>query len=307
MIRTIVVLLVTLITLPVIAVYYDAPLSVEQRDTLHFLVKLMLGVGLTCFVVSEITKNYSQVDKLWSIVPILYTWVVAVESGYNERLVLMASLVSIWGARLTFNFGRRGGYSWIPWQGEEDYRWAVLRQQPMFQSRLAWSAFNLFFISLYQQGLILLFTLPTIVSWQGADKPLGTLDYLAAALMLGFIVTETVADQQQYNFQQEKYRRKNAGEPLGEYSHGFCDKGLWSLVRHPNYASEQAIWLSFYLFSVAATGRWVNWSLAGGLLLVLLFLGSSDFSEKISAGKYPDYEGYQKRVPRFIPGLKWKS
>ena len=53
--------------------------------------------------------------------------------------------------------------------------------------------------------------------------------------------------------------------------------------------------------------RWVNWSLAGGLLLVLLFLGSSDFSEKISAGKYPDYEGYQKRVPRFIPGLKWKS
>jgi steroid 5-alpha reductase family enzyme len=82
---------------------------------------------------------------------------------------------------------------------------------------------------------------------------------------------------------------------------------LWSLARHPNYASEQAIWLSFYLFSVAATGRWVNWSLAGGLLLVLLFLGSSDFSEKISAGKYPDYEGYQKRVPRFIPGLKWKS
>ena len=137
MIRTIIVLLITLITLPVIAVYYDAPLSVEQRDTLHYLVKLMLGVGLTCFVVSEITKNYSQVDKLWSIVPILYTWVVAVHSDFNERLVLMATLASIWGARLTFNFARRGGYSWIPWQGEEDYRWAVLRQQPMFQSRLA--------------------------------------------------------------------------------------------------------------------------------------------------------------------------
>jgi len=55
---------------------------------------------------------------------------------------------------------------------------------------------------------------------------------------------------------------------------------------------------------VAATGRWVNWSLAGGLLLVLLFLGSSDFSEKISAGKYPEYEGYQKRVPRFIPWFR---
>lgn len=35
------------------------------------------------------------------------------------------------------------------------------------------------------------------------------------------------------------------------------------------------------LFSVAATGRVLNWSLAGGILLLLLFLGSSDFSEKI--------------------------
>jgi steroid 5-alpha reductase family enzyme len=94
------------------------------------------------------------------------------------------------------------------------------------------------------------------------------------------------------------------GEPLGEYSHGFVRSGLWSLVRHPNYAMEQAIWIVFYGFSVIATGEWVNWSMAGCVLLVILFKGSSDFSESISEAKYPEYKEYQKTVPRFIPFTK---
>jgi len=55
---------------------------------------------------------------------------------------------------------------------------------------------------------------------------------------------------------------------------------------------------------VSATGLWANWSIAGAVLLVLLFIGSSNFSEEISANKYPDYKNYQKKVPRFIPFLK---
>ena len=77
--------------------------------------------------------------------------------------------------------------------------------------------------------------------------------------------------------------------------------GLWSKVRHPNYASEQSIWILFYLFSVASTGRWLNWSMVGCVLLVLLFQSSADFSENISANKYPEYKDYQKRVPKFFP------
>ncbi len=303
MLRTILFLIATLIALPVVSFYVDQPLSEMQFATLLKVTKIMLGVALTCFAVSEITRNYSQVDKLWSLLPILYAWIFAAEAAFDPRMTLMAALVTIWGLRLTFNFARRGGYHWIPWRGEEDYRWSVLRQTPQLQKRLPWALFNLFFISLYQNSLILLFTLPILVAWQGGATPLNWLDYLAAGLMLLFVVTKAGADQKQNNFQTEKYRRKNAGESLGAYAKGFCDRGLWGLVRHPNYASEQAIWLSFYLFSVAATGRWINWSLAGAILLMLLFIGSSDFSEKISAGKYPDYKDYQKRVPRFVPGM----
>jgi steroid 5-alpha reductase family enzyme len=72
-------------------------------------------------------------------------------------------------------------------------------------------------------------------------------------------------------------------------------------MRHPNYSAEQGIWIVFYFFSVAATGLWVNWSIAGALLLVLLFKGSSDFSEGVSAEKYPMYKKYQEQVGRFLP------
>jgi steroid 5-alpha reductase family enzyme len=53
---------------------------------------------------------------------------------------------------------------------------------------------------------------------------------------------------------------------------------------------------------VAATGR-LNWSIAGCLLLILLFRGSSNLSESLQSQKYPAYTDYQQRVPRFIPKL----
>lgn len=302
MVKTILILIATLIILPIIAFKFDQPLSPDQMHMLMNSLYIMLGVALSCFALSEITGNCSQVDKIWSLVPLVYAWYLAYAGGWNDRMILMAVCVSIWGIRLTYNFSRRGAYSWKFWSGEEDYRWEVLRQNPALKGRLRWSMFNLFFISLYQNSLILLFTLPILVAWQGRDVPLGIWDIIIAAIMIGFVIIETIADQQQWNYQNEKHRRIKAGEKLeGIYAEGYTHTGLWAKVRHPNYASEQAIWLSYYFFSVAATGRWINWSLAGALLLLVLFQGSSDFSEAISAQKYPSYKDYQKRVPRFIP------
>lgn len=302
MIRTILLLILTLVVLPVFTFYYDQPLTPDQAALLQTLLYLMLGVALTCFTVSEITRNYSQVDKLWGLVPIVYVGYLANSADWSPRFSLMFGIVTLWGLRLSYNFSRRGGFSWRFWSGEEDYRWSVLRQTPALASRWRWVLFNLFFISLYQNGLILLFTLPGLVAFAGADTPLNSFDALATLLFLGFVTLETIADQQQYTFQTKKYQYIQSGQAVPEpYAKGFVDSGLWAWVRHPNYAAEQGIWLSFYLFSVAATDRYLNWSLAGALLLLMLFQGSADFSEKISAGKYPTYTDYIRRVPRFWP------
>jgi steroid 5-alpha reductase family enzyme len=306
MLLTIVILLLTVIVIPVLSFYYGMPLNDLQSYILGTMSIAVAIVIAYCFIVGEMSRNNSQVDKLWSIVPIYYVWHMTAMGGFHPRMLLMSVLVTIWGVRLTYNFARRGAYQWKFWAGEEDYRWEILRKRPGFNNRFVWMLFNLFFISAYQNVLIFLFTLPILTSLhESAPNTILISDWILALFFIAFVVLEYIADQQQYNFQTEKYRRINSGEALGEYAHGFVKTGLWSIVRHPNYAMEQGIWLVFYFFSIAATNSWINWSMAGCLLLLILFKGSSDFSEEISASKYPEYKEYQRKVSRFIPFLKF--
>src|ERR1019366_10019233 len=79
---------------------------------------------LFAWIASLITGAMSWVDQMWSIMPIIYVWVFAGCADLtNVRLDVMALVVTLWGARLTFNLARKGGYT-----GVEDYRWAVLRE-----------------------------------------------------------------------------------------------------------------------------------------------------------------------------------
>jgi steroid 5-alpha reductase family enzyme len=292
----------TLLAILIFSFFFGIPLGPVEWQAVNSLIKIVAIVIVYTFIVGELSNNNSQVDKLWSIVPIAYVWVVAGYGDFAPRLVMMSILPTIWGVRLTVNFAKKGAYQWRFWAGEEDYRWQVLRQKLEFKPRWKWTFFNLLFISGYQNVLILLFTLPIVVALQNKNVPLGLFDYIAAGLMFFFIVFETVADIQQWNFQQKKRVLIEAGRELnGEYQKGFLDKGVWAYSRHPNYFAEQAIWVSFYLFSVAASGQWLNWSITGCLLLIVLFQGSSRFSEGISKGKYREYEAYQKKVSRFIP------
>ena len=268
----------------------------------------MLIAASASFIVSELVRNYSQVDKLWSLMPIIYLGYLAVESKFNIRITIMSILVLLWGIRLTCNFQRKGGYSLIPWKGTEDYRWSILREVSFLKGRLRWAIFNLLFISLYQHIILLLITFPALKVLEKPGSKLGWIDVCAIILFLIFLVIETIADQQQYMFQTEKNSRIKSGMILtGDYAKGFLDSGLWRIVRHPNYSAEQGIWLSFYLFSVGATGEWFNWSVIGSLFLILLFYGSSSFSERISANKYPEYQNYIMNVSRFIPFLYFRK
>jgi len=272
-----------------------------------------IAVSTLTFVVSTVTGNYSQVDKLWSIVPFAYAWIAVTD----QRTLLMAILATIWGIRLTANFARRGGYQWPPWRGDEDYRWAFIQQGrfvEILKYPIPWMVFNLTFISFYQNFLLLLIAAPSYVASTMANDPscnvaplnIFGLDGLATVLMITFIVIELIADNQQYKFQTEKYRQINAGvEREADYADGFCQSGLFAIVRKPNYTAEQCIWISFYLFSLAATGgKMFNWSIIGCILLVTLFQASGQFTEKLTLTKYPvKYAMYQKRVPLYVPKL----
>ncbi len=303
-------LALSIIVCPVLYFAVGPKLDATQLDTLRILGIIAACSAAFCFIVGELTGNNSQMDKLWSLLPIAYTWVIAAKGGMQPRLVVMAVLATLWGIRLTMNFARKGAYRLKFWEGTEDYRWAVVRSGPAFRKRWAWALFDLGFISIYQNALVLMTTFPALAAMR-SDVPFGWVDGVAAALMLGFIVMETVADEQQWAFQTRKWAMLKEGRKLEElpapYDKGFNTTGLWGRSRHPNYCAEQAIWACFYLFSIGAGTGVVNWSIIGALLLIVLFQGSSALVEEISGGKYPQYEEYCRRVPRFLPGIRRKA
>jgi steroid 5-alpha reductase family enzyme len=259
------------------------------------LMSALVAAGLLsvwCWVASLLTGNYSQVDRLWSILPVLYVFHFAAHGSFTDlRLALMTTLAVLWGARLTYNYARKGGYR----RGSEDYRWEVLKAR---LGNTGFQALNAVFIAPAQNLLLLLIATPAYVATAARGHPLGLLDLVAAVAFLAFWLGETVADQQQWRFHQEKERRRARGENGGAE---FLTTGLFRYARHPNFFCEQGIWWSFYLFAVSASDQWIVWPIAGPLFLSLLFQGSTSLTEEITLSKYPAYAAYRRSTSRLLP------
>ncbi|WP_066039007.1 DUF1295 domain-containing protein [Herbiconiux solani] len=259
---------------------------------------VLAAVSLAVWVASLITREYSWVDRIWSIVPLVYVWIFAGAAGLSDpRLNLMAVVVTLWGARLTFNFARKGGYA----PGGEDYRWAVLRGR---MSPRLFQVFNLFFITIYQNVILFLITMPALTAYENRSTPFGLLDGLLLALFVVFTVGETIADQEQWDFHRWKRAETAAGrEPRPR----FLQSGLFRFSRHPNFFFEQAQWWVLFFIGAVAAGSVLQWTVVGAVLLTLLFIGSTVFTESISLSKYPEYADYKERTSALIPWFPRKS
>jgi steroid 5-alpha reductase family enzyme len=254
---------------------------------------LWVAAGACAFAwtASLVTGDTSWVDRMWSLLPETYVWIFAGYAHFaNARLDTMAVLATLWGGRLTYNFARKGGYS-----GVEDYRWQVLREA---MARWRFQLFNLFFVVLYQNALLVLIALPAMSAYQHRTTHFGPLDVLAVIVFVALLAGETVADQQQWVFQQEKKRVATAGQ---RPSRGFLREGLFRYSRHPNYFFEIAQWWVVFLVGALAARSLAQGSVLGAVLLTLLFVGSTRFTEKISSAKYPGYALYQREVSPVIP------
>ena len=259
-----------------------------------------VGIITACSIVvsfffSLLTGDYSWTDRLWSTLPVALAWVYAFSAGLNAPSITASLLITLWGARLTFNFARRGGYT-----GEEDYRWAILRQR--IDNPVLWTIFNLLFVAMYQQLLFIAFTSPLLLLVEPARLAFTPLSFASIVLFALCLGIETLADQQQYTFQQAKHHLlPRLEEHEDDYERGFRTSGLFRFSRHPNYFGELGVWYSIYLFCVSFSTSLLHYTLAGPILLTLLFIGSTKFTESITKSKYPAYQAYQKSVPPILP------
>jgi steroid 5-alpha reductase family enzyme len=150
-------------------------------------------------------------------------------------------------SRLSYNTWRRGLFN----LHDEDYRWEILRRKlhpVLFQIT------NLTFIAIIQNILLFLLGVPTYIAAAQPHVALTTSDYVLGTLALLTVLTEFVADNQQYSFQTFKHskeRKVNENEWPGarirwtqeDAERGFVTKGLWGWSRHPNFLCEQTFWV----------------------------------------------------------------
>ena len=291
--------------LPTIAAFFYQAHPVVVVST------LAAGFAALSYLLGAVTGDYSWVDRLWSTAPVAFAWVYAVRSGFAPAVTTATLLVTAWGLRLTYNFARRGGYTTM-----EDYRWPILRRR--IRNSILWQLFNLGFICGYQILLFILFTLP-VYRLASLTGPVSlAIVAVGVAAFLALLIYETIADQQQWEFQSIKHgdaevsrariptwfgsSREEREEALrSDMERGFLTHGLFRLSRHPNYFGELGVWWVLYFFSCAAAGNWFHWSGLGALLLTLLFVGSTAFTESISAERYPRYVDYQSHTSAIIP------
>ncbi|KAL0954678.1 hypothetical protein HGRIS_003627 [Hohenbuehelia grisea] len=183
---------------------------------------------VTTYILSILTGNVSQVDRVWTFLPVIYSAYFALlplwprqaastipyvpiipyipenisqdlVNGFTPRALLMLGLCVIWMFRLSYNTFRRGLFSLT----DEDYRWAVLRKQ---LHPIIFQIFNLTFVAATQNALLLLLGLPTcIAATRQAHTPLAPSDFILAIAALVVLATEFTADNQQYSFQSFKH------------------------------------------------------------------------------------------------------
>ncbi|RKP12291.1 hypothetical protein BJ684DRAFT_11713 [Piptocephalis cylindrospora] len=245
------------------------------------------------YVLSVSMNDYSIVDRLWSFMPPLYSWIILFHYPDNPRVQWATALISLWGFRLTFNFWRKGGYA----SGGEDYRWGYLRENiPPW----AFQLLNITFISTMQHALLLGLTLPVLVAGQTPFQGWTVMDVVALDTMVSAIIAETVADEQQWQFHQKK---KDNPLQSKETRDGFISSGLWRYSRHPNFCAEQTYWIAVTLFSFTCTRIFGTWWDVGSIFLVALFQGSTWLTEKITLSKYPAYSSYQQATSRLLPWI----
>jgi steroid 5-alpha reductase family enzyme len=259
-----------------------------------------VGYGIFQYFIAIITRNASIFDVHWSVLPAsVYVIHYALHPSSHPdalRWVLVTGAIWAWGMRLTGNWLKKGGL------GFEDFRYQNYRRQ---MSPVVFQVFSFWVLFVLQSAMVLAMTMPAWYALRAPGRPVGALDWIALAIVLGAIAIEWIADLQGMAFRarREAHRKLHPEDLEGQPEYPrFPTQGLWRYSRHPNYFGEIMVWWGIYLFAVAQSGEWLNWTIVGPLTINGLFLGGSiALTEKHELSRKPEYAEYQRRTSRLVP------
>jgi len=247
-------------------------------------------VAATCaiFAFSVAFANSSFYDAYWSVAPIAIAAFFALGAAAAgvplARQLLACTLVTAWGVRLTYNWGRG-------WTGldHEDWRYIDLREKTgVFYWFVSFAGIHMLPTLWVFAGCLALW--PALAA---GERPFGILDVLATAVTAGAILLEGTADNQ--------LRKFRLGSPPRA---AILETGLWARSRHPNYLGEILFWWGLWLFGLAADPSAWWWTLAGPVSITLLFrFISLPMIERRMLARRPHYQERVQTTPLLIPRL----
>lgn len=233
------------------------------------------------YIVAQIIKNNSIVDIGWGasfLVIAIYSLLRS--SLYSPRAILVTSLVTIWGFRLSYYLFKRN------YGKPEDFRYVDMRKR---WGKLApiKAYYNVFLL----QGL-LMFTIgfPFILINQRSNSPLNILDFLGLSVWLFGFYFEVKADSDLREFRK-----------IPENKGHIIKSGLYKYTRHPNYFGEATLWWGIFIIAIAGGIGLVSIISPLVITLLLLYVSGVPLLEK----KYKDnleFQEYAKVTNLFIPG-----
>jgi len=239
------------------------------------------------WIISIIVKNVSIVDFFWGIgFVISCIFYFYNTNGSDLRKILITTIVSIWGLRLSV---------YIAWRNRgkgEDFRYREFRKK-YGENHYWWISF---FQTFLLQGILMWIISAPLLGAQyfGTGKPFGILDSVGIIFWLIGVIFETGGD-----FQLAKFRSDpvNKGKVL--------NSGLWKYTRHPNYFGDAAVWWGYGLICLAA-GSYIP--VIGSIIMTGLIIKVSGvvLLEKTLVAQKPQYKDYIEKTSAFIPWFPGK-
>lgn len=243
---------------------------------------------ITGWLISLAYRNVTIVDSLWGLGFVLIAWLTfGVSDGYENRRLLIAILVTLWGLRLSIYL------AWRNWGKGEDPRYGGWREKSGDRFWIV-SLFKVFIL----QAMFLWVISVAVQVGQLAANP-ATLTWLDG---LGFFVWatgfmfESAGDWQLARFKSDP---ANQGRVM--------NSGLWAYTRHPNYFGEFLVWWGIFLITLSTPNSW--WTIISPIIVtaVLLKMTGIPLTEKALIERRPGYREYIKRTSAFVPWLPAKE
>lgn len=222
-------------------------------------------------------KDPTIIDTFWGLGLAMQSVLCISHAHFSLHSLLLASIVCVWGARLSRYLFTR----WRKYGADKRYSELLnkLGGNPMFTSLYA------IFLA---QGLAMWIVALPIQHAAATRAGLSLFKLFGGCIAIAGMLTESLADWQMAKFRANK---DNKGKVM--------DKGLWQYSRHPNYFGSSVFWWGVYLFTAPSI---ISWTIIAPIYMTLLLVAVTGVPTIESSRKSDsEYQAYVDRTHMFIP------